>query len=138
MLLDLLRRLRPPPAAACDPLSEITFDIRVRGYGNDSHGSTCCQCGGQLPAVEYDDSQHGYLPKHPDIGQIELHFSRQCPHGTRHMKRWGGYVCSSICALRVQDWLLGAPSEWDICPGQHRAQNLQEASPPAPASRGTG
>ena len=130
-----LRGRRAPVAAdACDPASEITFDIHVIGYANNSHGATCCMCGARLPAIEYEHD----LGRYHGVGQIELGFRRFCPHewgGSGNT--WGGYVCSSLCALRVRAWLMIA-NRLDICPYQHWAQGVHDAELPDTVAPATG
>ncbi|KKM85064.1 hypothetical protein LCGC14_1292770 [marine sediment metagenome] len=113
----------------CNPESEITFHLYISGYGNNSHGCTCCMCGSLLTAIEFD----GLSLKHPGIGQVELHFRRECfESGYRDITSWlwGGYVCSEGCGILVREWLLTAPHR-EICPEQHDAKGLAGAGPPA-------
>lgn len=111
----------------CDPAAEITISRQVLGYGNDSHGDTCCMCGNLLPAVEFD----GFSTRYPGVGQLELLVHRDCTHQprTRGRIRWGGYACSENCGIALREWTLTARPR-DICPNRHDAKGLAGTGPP--------
>ncbi len=108
-----------------DPEAEIAISRQVVGYGNDSHGDTCCMCGNLLPAVEFD----GLSSRYPGIGQLEIIVHRDCPHIRLGPIRWGGYACSEGCAINLREWTLTARPR-DICPNQHTAKGLAGTGPP--------
>ncbi len=113
-----------------DPAAEVTIWSKVIGYGNDSHGDTCCMCGNLLPAVEFD----GLSTHYPGIGQLAIHVRRDCYHYRHGMTGWGAQACSEGCAITLREWQLAAPPR-DGCPNQHNAQGLAGTGPPGrPAS----
>lgn len=111
-----------------DPAAEINICSQVLGYGNDSHGDTCCMCGNLLPAVEFD----GLSTRYPGVGQLEIIVHRDCTHQDRRGRiRWGGYACSEGCAINLREWTLSASATpREICPDQHDAKGLAGTGPP--------
>lgn len=128
MLLGLFRRGRTE-IDHCDPDSEITFVTRTSGYGNASHGDTCCLCGTLLPAVKRDPNKPRPFVMDRGLDQLQICFHRECSHG-RGPGVWGGYVCSEACRVGIREWLREADLH-DICPYQHWAKGVHGEGPPA-------